>query len=67
MVLSAPAGVVVAQTPLGEVRELAGARPLVHRLASAGVPLAVRRGVGVAPQEAVGFEDSVAGVTAPGS
>jgi HAD superfamily hydrolase (TIGR01509 family) len=96
------------ETPLGEVREVPGARALVERLQQAGLPLAlctsatrpyalhcleaigvagaftavvtaedVRRGkpapdgylaachgLGVAPAEAVGFEDSVAGVAA---
>ena len=99
---------VEAQTPLGEVQEVPGARVLVERLAAAGVPLAVCtsatrpyaldclaaigvggafstvvtaedvprgkpapdgylaacRALGVAPADAVGFEDSVAGVAA---
>ena len=99
---------VEAQTPLGEVREVPGARVLVERLRTAGVPLAVCtsatrpyalgclaaigvgeafstvvtaedvargkpepdgylaacEGLGVAPADATGFEDSVAGVTA---
>ena len=99
---------VEAQTPLGEVREVPGARVLVERLQRAGVPLAVCtsatrpyaldclaaigvggafstvvtaedvprgkpapdgylaacRGIGVDPADAVGFEDSVAGVAA---
>ena len=99
---------VEAQTPLGEVREVPGARVLVERQHAAGVPLAVCTsatrpyalaclaeigvrqafstvvtaedvprgkpspdgyvsacgGIGVAPADAVGFEDSVAGVAA---
>ncbi len=99
---------VEAQTPLGEVQEVPGARGFVERLQQAGVPLAVCtsatrpyaleclaaigvegafsavvtaedvshgkpapdgylaacRGLGVAPADAVGFEDSVAGVAA---
>ncbi len=99
---------VEARTPLGEVREVRGARALVERLRTAGVPLAVCtsatrpyadaclagigvggafttvvtaedvargkpepdgylaacEGLGVAPADATGFEDSVAGVAA---